>query len=273
MKVALVTGANSGFGKLTTLQLAKNGYTIFATMRNLSNKENLIAEAKQLGIDKYICPVKMDVTCLDDIEKVYKYMRSHSDKLDVLINNAGFCQAGFFEELSKEEWEEQIATNVFGVIHVTKKMLPLLKRAKGKVINISSVNGILGYPGMSPYATSKFAIEGLSESLRLELVLEGVFVSVIEPAAYQTNIWTKSLERIDLEKKRSPFQTNLIDEAVKSKNNSGDPMEIALLIEKICKTKKPRFRYPVGKGAKRLAMAKRFLPWSFIEKIALAKLK
>ena len=125
---------------------------------------------------------------------------------------------------------------------------------------------------MSPYTSSKFAIEGLSESLRLECRHENIWVSLVQPTSYKTNIWEKSLEQIKLSEDASDFQKNIYKAAHESKENSADPMEVAQLIVRICESTDPKFRYPVGKGARTLSLIKRIVPWFIIERVVNSKL-
>lgn len=273
MKIALITGSNSGFGMLSALELARRNYIVIATMRDLHNQTDLMKRANSENIASRIICMKMNVSDVEGIKEVRTFIEKTYGKMDVIINNAGYCQAGFFEELTEREWMEQYSTNVFGTIHVTKYLLPLLRmNGGGKIINTSSVSGILGFPGMSPYVSSKFAIEGLSESLRLELMDEQIWVSLIQPASFQTKIWEKGLDKMVLNEGASIFQQNLFKAAHQSKENGADPITVATLIADICETAKPKFRYPVGKGASRLSFLKRIIPWSIIERTVHIKL-
>ncbi|MDQ0229982.1 SDR family oxidoreductase [Metabacillus malikii] len=274
MKVALITGANSGLGLSMTIELLKSGYTVIATMRNLNKQLELIQKVEQLDLSNYLTVQQMDVTKLAEIEYIKSYVQEQFGQLHILINNAGYCEGGFLEDITINEWTIQQETNIFGTYQVTKTFLPLLEKVKGtKIINMSSVSGFFGFPGMSAYTTSKFAIEGLSESLRLELLPKGIFVSVVEPASYKTKIWEKGLEKVKIiNNQTNQFKQNLYKYAQASANHGSDPVEVAKLIVKISKQRKPKFRYTIGKGAKTLSILKRILPWRLIEKIVTRKL-
>ena len=201
MKNVLITGTNSGFGLLTSVELAKCGYQVIATMRDLNKKGKLIEHAKAAGVENSIHILQLDITKIVEITSAFQKIEKDYGQIDILINNAGYAQGGFFEEITDESWFEQFQTNFFGHIQVTRTFLPLLRKSSyGKIINISSISGIFGFPGLSPYTSSKFALEGWSESLRLELRKENIFVVLVEAAAYQTNIWNKGLRRINFEK-------------------------------------------------------------------------
>ena len=272
MKIALITGANSGIGFYTSIELLKAGFVVVATMRDISKQAALVKEVELLGLKKALYIQQMDITKKEEIINVKNMIEEKFGSLDILINNAGYCQGGLLAEITYDEWEAQQKTNLLGTLQVTKVFLPLLeKKTPSQIINLSSVSGFFGFPGMSAYTSSKFAIEGLSESLRLELLPKQIFVTLIEPASYKTKIWEKGLANIT--DQGDDFKQNLFKYAKASANNGSDPIEVALLVVKICQTNKPKFRYPIGKGARTLAFLKRVLPWSIIEKIVLNRLR
>lgn len=274
MKKVLITGASSGFGLLSSISLAKKGYEVIATMRNLERSKELKELAKKEKVSEKIHIYEMDITKMDEIKNVKGQIELRFKTIDILINNAGYAQGGFFNELTMEVWQEQFNTNFFGHIQVTKEFLPLLRKHHDcKIINISSISGYFGFPGLSPYTSSKHALEGWSESLRLELMQDGIWVSLIEPASYQTNIWQKGVEKIPLIENRPSYQEKIIEQAKSNSDNSGDPTEVVKVIEKVCSTRKPKLRYPVGKGTKKLYICKSLLPWNIIEWVVRKKLK
>ncbi|KGP92192.1 hypothetical protein N780_01090 [Pontibacillus chungwhensis BH030062] len=276
-KVAVVTGASGGFGSLTVVNLAKQGYVVLAAMRNVS-KVSVFEPFQDEKWYKQIIPVPLDVTKEDSIRE-FQYYIEKVGRCDVLVNNAGFALGGFSEEVQMSEYREQFETNVFGVMGVTQKVLPLMReQGFGKVINVSSISGLFGFPGLSPYVSSKYALEGYSESLRLEVKPFGIDVALVEPGSYRTNIWTSG--RVVTEqslKKDSPYFAYMerIEEELKNGEGSlGDPQEVADLISELADKKTIKnLRYPVGKGVKGMVKAKSILPWSALEKIILKKLK
>lgn len=266
MKTVLITGTSSGFGLLSSIELAKRGYQVVATMRDLSKSTALKELAERENVTGQIEIYQMDVTKEDEIRAVYVEVEKHFGKLDILINNAGFALGGFLEEIPEEHWYQQYETNIFGPIRVTKTFLPLLRKNNGgKIINISSISGYFGFPGLAPYTSSKHALEGFSESLRLELINDNIWVSLIEPAAFKTNIWEKGLAYLDLDKERPAIQKHLIAQVKSNITKSADPLEVVNVIIKICQSNRPKLRYPVGKGAKLLYYVKHLLPWRMIE--------
>jgi NAD(P)-dependent dehydrogenase (short-subunit alcohol dehydrogenase family) len=185
-KVALVTGSSSGIGLETSLLLARNGFYTYATMRNLEKskaisylkqKENLSLEILQL-----------DVNNDKSVNKAIQKITNEQERIDVLVNNAGYALVGPLEEISVKEFKEQFETNVFGVIRVTQAVLPKMRRQRnGTIVNISSVAGKIGFPLTSAYVSSKFALEGLSESMAYEIEQFGIKVILIEPGVIKTN--------------------------------------------------------------------------------------
>jgi NAD(P)-dependent dehydrogenase (short-subunit alcohol dehydrogenase family) len=166
-KVAIVTGSSSGIGFETSLLLARNGFFTYATMRNL-DKSNRIKELKQkerLPLEVLKLDVADDKSVNDAIEKIV----NEQDTIDVLVNNAGYALVGPLEELSIQEFKDQFETNVFGVIRVTQSVLPIMRKQRhGTIVNISSIAGRIGFPLTPAYVSSKFALEGLSESIAIQ---------------------------------------------------------------------------------------------------------
>jgi NAD(P)-dependent dehydrogenase (short-subunit alcohol dehydrogenase family) len=276
-KIAIVTGANSGFGLLSSIELARQGYHVLATMRDVKKAEELLKMAKLRGIGACITIMSLDVTSEESIQCFKGSLTQQYSSVDLLLNNAGYALGGFAEEVSMEEYRAQFETNVFGVMAVTQVVLPLMrKKRKGKIINMSSISGRFGFPGLSPYVSSKHALEGYSESLRLELKPFGIDVFLIEPGSYQTNIWTtgKKVTSRSLEKE-SPYYTymqKIESEMASGQERLGNPDEIAALVGDIAADKRTAFRIPVGKGTILTILLKSILPWRKLEKMILKKL-
>jgi NAD(P)-dependent dehydrogenase (short-subunit alcohol dehydrogenase family) len=185
-KVAIVTGSSSGIGFETSLLLARNGFFTYATMRN-PDKSNKIIRLKQ----KERLPLevlKLDVTDDKSVKEAIEKVANEQGRIDVLVNNAGYGLVGPLEELSIQEFKEQFETNVFGVIRVTKSVLPIMrKQRQGSIVNLSSIAGRIGFPLTPAYVSSKFALEGLSESMAYELEQFGINVILVEPGVIKTN--------------------------------------------------------------------------------------
>jgi NAD(P)-dependent dehydrogenase (short-subunit alcohol dehydrogenase family) len=185
-EVVLVTGSSSGIGFETSLLLARNGFSTYATMRN-PDKSNKIIGLKQ----KERLPLevlKLDVTDDKSVKEAIEKVTNEQGRIDVIINNAGYALVGPLEELSIQEFKEQFETNVFGVIRVTQSVLPIMRKQRhGTIVNISSIAGRIGFPLTPAYVSSKFALEGLSESMAYELEQFGINVILVEPGVIKTN--------------------------------------------------------------------------------------
>jgi NAD(P)-dependent dehydrogenase (short-subunit alcohol dehydrogenase family) len=276
-KTAIVTGTSSGFGLSTSIELARKGFTVIAAMRNRHKSSGLLEEARKHGVQSRIIVFELDVTDENSVLAFRTRVLDEFGKVDVLINNAGYASAGFVEEISMDEYRRQFETNVFGVIAVTKAFLPVMRKNRhGCIINVSSISGKVAFPGLSPYIASKYALEGWSESLRLEMQPFGVKVILIEPGSYKTNIWSsgkqvavKSLES------DSPYQEYMesIERYIANGENSfGDPLDVAKKIAQITSMDTPDIRYPIGRGVKATILVKNLLPWRIWEKIIISKL-
>ena len=187
-KVAVVTGSSSGIGFETSLLLSRNGIYTYATMRNLSKSKKLndIVEKENLPLKV----LQLDVTDDKSVKDSISQITDESSRIDVLVNNAGYDVMGAVEDISIDEFKSQFETNLFGVIRVTKEVLPIMRNQRaGNIINISSVGGRIGIPLNSAYISSKFALEGLSESMRYELEQFGIDVILIEPGVVKSNFF------------------------------------------------------------------------------------
>jgi len=184
--VAVVTGSSSGIGFETSLLLAKNGFFTYATMRNL-DKSNKIIDFK-LKEKLPLEVLELDVTDDKSVKEAIEMIANEQGKVNVLVNNAGYALVGPLEELSIQEFKEQFETNVFGAIRVTQAVLPIMRKQRhGTIVNISSIAGRIGFPLTSAYVSSKFALEGLSESMAYEIDQFGITVILIEPGVIKTN--------------------------------------------------------------------------------------
>ncbi|AJH64887.1 short chain dehydrogenase family protein [Bacillus cereus] len=276
-KVAIITGASSGFGLLTTLELAKKDYLIIATMRNLEKQANLISQATQLNLKQNITVQQLDVTDQNSIHNFQLYIKE-INRVDLLINNAGYANGGFVEEIPVEEYRKQFETNLFGAISITQLVLPYMREQKsGKIINISSISGQVGFPGLSPYVSSKYALEGWSESLRLEVKSFGIDVALIEPGSYNTNIWEVGKQLAENQSETTSPYKEYMDKIQKHINSGsdtfGNPIDVAKKIVDIAEAKRTTLRYPIGKGVKFMILARKILPWRLWEYLVLRSFK
>jgi NAD(P)-dependent dehydrogenase (short-subunit alcohol dehydrogenase family) len=185
-KIALVTGSSSGIGYETSLALARDGYHTFASMRDTSKAEELkkVAENENLSISV----IELDVDNEDSIVNAIKKVMSDGNRIDVLVNNAGYGQFGCAEDVSVDEFRKQFETNFFSIVRIIQEVAPIMrKQGSGTIVNISSVVGRMGLPGSSAYISTKFALEGFSECLRYELGMFGIKTTLIEPGVTKTN--------------------------------------------------------------------------------------
>jgi NAD(P)-dependent dehydrogenase (short-subunit alcohol dehydrogenase family) len=268
--IALITGASSGFGLLTSIELAKAGFRVVATMRDLSRRDRLDQAATAAGVAGQLDIRTLDVTNFDALPGfVDAVVRDHG-RLDVLINNAGFAVAGFAEDIKLEELRRQFETNFFGAVAMTKAVLPTMRRQhSGHIIMVSSIGGLLGSVSVSSYSASKHALEGWSESLRLEVNALGIKVVLVEPGAYLTDIWTRGA--VIGEKATQETSPN-IQRILRMRDRiqalpKRDPIEVARLITSIAQDPNPKLRYLVGRDAKIQLAMKRILPWKRFEKV------
>jgi NAD(P)-dependent dehydrogenase (short-subunit alcohol dehydrogenase family) len=275
-KIALITGSSSGFGLLTSIELAKAGFRVVATMRDLGRRERLDQAAAAAGVAAQLDIRALDVTNFDALPAFVDSVVRDYGRLDVLVNNAGFPFAGFAEDIKLEELRQQFETNFFGAVAMTKAALPTMRRQRsGHIIQVSSISGLNGAVATSSYAASKFALEGWSESLRLEMNSLGVKVVLVEPGAFATDIWErgvklgqKSLDGTSPNRERGQRMRERVQALPKA-----DPIAVARLIATIAQDPNPKLRYLVGRDAKMQLALKRILPWKWHEKIVANFLK
>ena len=250
-KVAIVTGSSSGIGFETSLMLAENGFTVYATMRDLSKSEKIrkIADDKKLSIEV----IQLDVTSENSVDNAISAIVEQEGQIDVLVNNAGYGLIGPAEELTIDELRDQFETNLFGVLRITKKVLPIMRKNQhGTIINLSSTLGKVGIPTMSGYVSSKFALEGLMESMRYELEPFGIKVVLVEPSIIKTNFLNSSVFAKKTLEETSPYRTLIqkMGEDVGSKFEKGtSSTEVANVILQAATSPNPEIRYQVGSDA------------------------
>ena len=257
-KVALVTGSSSGIGFETSLALARNGYHTFATMRNLGKDEKIkqIIEKEDLSIEI----LELDVDSEESVNRAIKTVSEKTGRIDVLVNNAGYGMWGTVEDVSIDEFKEQFETNFFSIIRLIQKVAPIMrKQNSGNIVNISSVAGRIGFPVSPAYISSKFALEGLSESLRFELMPFGINVIIIEPGVIKTNFFD-SMKMSEKSQQDSTYKeiTDKVISGVKMMAEMGThPKEVADVVIKTLGEEKPLPRYVVGNDAMMFLEAKK----------------
>jgi NAD(P)-dependent dehydrogenase (short-subunit alcohol dehydrogenase family) len=274
-KIALITGSSSGFGLLTSIELAKAGFRVVATMRDLGRRERLDQAAAAAGVAAQLDVRTLDVTNFISLPAFVDGVVRDYGRLDVLVNNAGFAVAGFAEDIKLDELRYQFETNFFGAVAMTKAALPTMRRQhSGHIIMVSSIAGLSGSVTVSSYSASKHALEGWSESLRLEINSLGIKVVLVEPGAFQTDIWTRAVMGEQATKETSPnIQRSLRMRDRVQALPKRDPIEVARLIASIAQDPNPKLRYLVGSDAKMQLAFKRILPWKWWEKMVANFLK
>jgi NAD(P)-dependent dehydrogenase (short-subunit alcohol dehydrogenase family) len=251
-KVAVVTGSSSGIGLQTSLMLARNGFITYATMRTPERGEVI-----KTALEKENLPIKimqLDVTDDDSVKSAIGTINSDAGRIDVLVNNAGYALGGALEDLSMEEIKAQYETNLLGLIRVTQSVLPIMRRQKsGIVVNLSSATGVFGIPGASAYTSTKFAVEGLSESIGYELEPFGIRVILIEPGFIQTNFANAMVLAKKAQDPASPYSEMMQKIAANSgeaiKSGSSADLVAKVILDAVTNPN-PNLRYLVGKDAK-----------------------
>ena len=255
-KTVLITGASSGIGKATTEKLLDDGYTVYASARSTDKLKYLKARGAEI--------LELDVTQDESMKSGVDHIKSECDRLDILINNAGYGSYGALEDVPMEKARHQFEVNVFGLGRLTQLVLPQMREQSfGKIVNITSVGGKIYEPLGSWYHASKFAVEGLSDCLRLELQPFGIDVIIVEPGPIRTEWGSIAIETLmrmsghTAYAKAAQTEAKLLalsnDEKVAS-----EPEVIANTISTALKAKQPKARYAAGTGAKFLVTFRKF---------------
>jgi NAD(P)-dependent dehydrogenase (short-subunit alcohol dehydrogenase family) len=258
-KVAIVTGCSSGIGHEISLILARNGFTTYATMRNLQKGSDLksIAEDEKLPLHF----AQLDVTDENSVKKAIQTIHDEAGRIDILVNNAGYGLTGAFEDLSLDEIKTQYETNVFGLIRTTQSVLPIMRKQRsGLIVNISSGAGRFGFPTGSAYVSTKFAVEGLTESMSYELEPFDIKVILIEPGVIKTNFFNSSVLAKKSQDPNSPYATlmkGMEDSVDKMMENASTPQYVAEVVLHAVTNENPKLRYLAGKDVEQLVEAKK----------------
>ncbi len=273
MPTVLITGASTGIGQATALRLARSGWTVLAGVRRSEDGERLSGEGPAGRIE----PLQLDVT--DAAQVAAAAARVGSGGLDALVNNAGMGVGGPLEVLSEEEWRRQFDVNFFGQIAVTRALLPALRRARGRIVFISSIGGRVAMGFNGPYAASKHAIEAVGDALRVELHSSGIQVALVEPGSVATPIWDKSrgiAERLtippELQRQYGDAVVK-VDKVLEETGQRGIPPEaVAESIEKALTARRMPARVLVGRDAKMMLAARRVLPDRVFDRVVRSRL-
>ncbi|MBN8669245.1 MAG: SDR family NAD(P)-dependent oxidoreductase [Chitinophagales bacterium] len=272
MQTVLITGASSGIGKETAKLFTKNGFKVIAVARNIEKMKDI----EQLGCSIF----SMDITNEDSIQTSFKNIYSKHKQIDILINNAGYSQNGFIEELTLSQLKYQFDVNVFGLIRITQMVLPKMReRSKGHIINIGSVGGDFTSPGAGAYHSSKYAVESISDALRQELNCFGINVSLIKPGGVETAFvdnsqYPKPIAGNPYGKMRENF-LKMLSNILKSNNSSFPilkPIEVATAILDTAKNSNPKTRIRIGRTAKMMPIMKLLMSDKAFDKMIMNQL-
>ncbi len=268
-KVVLVTGASSGIGKATAKKLLEDGLIVYVAARRIENMQDL----EELGATA----IKMDITVEEDLQNVVSTIREKEDRIDVLVNNAGYAIYGAVEDTTIEDARRQFEVNIFGLARLTQLVLPMMREQRsGKIINMSSMGGKVYTPLGAWYHATKHALEGWSDCLRLEVKQFGIDVVIIEPGIIETEFGDvmsgPMMERsgdtayADMAKSMSKAS----EESYK-KGGGSPPSVIADVVSKAIKSDNPKTRYTKGKLAKLMIFMRKILPDKLFDKAVMSQ--
>lgn len=253
MRTVLITGTSSGFGLNSSVELARQGWQVVATMRNLDKRQPLEQALAKAGLAERVRIERLDVTDAAAMrEFVGGLLERTQGKLDAVVHNAGVAVGAAFEDLPESQLRLVMETNFFGVLELTRLLLPTFRaQRRGRIVVVSSNSAYAGEPANSIYCASKWAVEGWAESLAFELDPFGIDIVLVEPGPYRTEIWNSSPRIRPAGTAYGPLLDVLekaVDEHVAK--DARDPQEVAVVIAQALNAAKPRFRYPVSPQAK-----------------------
>ena len=265
VRVALITGCSTGIGRATALRLDASGWSVYGGVRRQEDADSLAAAGSER-----LTPLIIDVTDQGSIAAAAERVEAESAAgLGALVNNAGVAYTGPLEFVPLDELRNQLEVNVTGHVAITQALIPALRRARGRIVNITSIGGIVATPFFGPYNASKYALEAISDCLRVELRPWGIETIAIEPGSISTEIWSSGLEQFDRTEERMPAEAQtLYGKAIKGLRRAaretgerGIPADhAAAVIEKALVVSRPRARYLIGRDARVMATLSRVLP-------------
>lgn len=266
MKSVLVTGASTGIGRATALHLDERGWRVFAGVR----REEDAASLREAGSDRLV-PLMLDVTDVGQIAAAAERIAAETgeDGLDGLVNNAGIAVPGPLETLPIEDFKRQIDVNLNAQVAVTQAMLPAIRTARGRIVFITSIGGLMAFPMFGAYHAAKFGLEAVGDVFRQELRPWGISVSVVEPGSIATPIWERGQEEVDaIAARAGDGHTDLYGDAIEAYREMArktaargiPPERVAAKIEHALSARRPRVRYLVGADARGQALATKLFP-------------
>jgi NAD(P)-dependent dehydrogenase (short-subunit alcohol dehydrogenase family) len=264
----LITGASTGIGRATALRLATDGWTVLAGVRKSADGQMLTASAGERGGGERILPLQLDITDPVQIEAAVERVNEIAPAgLDALVNNAGGAVGGPLELISLEDLRRQFEVNFFGHVAVTQALLGALRRARGRIVLVSSVGGLVTTPFLSPYHASKYALEAVGNALRTELARSGIQVALIEPGSVATPIWEKNSGQVDdfaipegLREQYGHVPAAMAKALQRTARRGIPPERVARTIARALAARRMRARYLLGRDAHAMAWASRLLP-------------
>jgi NAD(P)-dependent dehydrogenase (short-subunit alcohol dehydrogenase family) len=271
----VITGASTGIGKTTALHLDGLGFRVFAGVRKDSDGEHLKRESSGR-----ITPLRIDVTDASTITSAAGTVANIVDGAGLagLVNNAGIAVAGPLEFLPLDKIRQQFEVNVFGLLAVTQAFLPLLRKARGRIVNMGSISGRVSNPFIAPYSASKFALESFTDALRVELMPWGISVSIIEPGNIATPIWDKSIAASDdlqsglpqaAKELYGPMVTAVRKAAERSGKDAIPAIVVARAVAHALSAKRPKTRYLIGRDARIRLILRKLLPDRVMDRITM----
>ena len=268
-KTVLVTGASSGIGKATALEFQAAGWTVYAGARRLEPMKDLESEG--------IHTISLDVTDDASMQQCVTKIINETGRLDALVNNAGYGSYGALEDVPMEEAKYQFEVNIFGLARLTQLVLPHMRRqASGRIINISSIGGSFGEPHGAWYHATKYAVEGLSDSLRMELKQFGIDVVIIKPGAISTawsGIAQEKLLEVSGDTAYGPLAQKHAAMLNRFDGQGSDPQVVSKAILKACTAKRPKTRYTIGKASGLMMWLRRILSDRLFDAMMLSQMK
>ncbi len=264
--VMLITGCRSGIGLAIALAAARSGYVVYAGLRDITTKENLVSQSEGLEI----IPLQLDVIKEDERTAAIDQIQREQGRLDVLVNNAGIGLGGFLEEITEEEIRASFDVNFFGVWSLSKAAIPLLRTSKGSLVMISSLSGTMALPGLGAYCASKFALEGMTETWRHELKPFGIDVISIQPGAYKTDISGPNRKLSVNQGIAHPFYNTMADnmEIWYDQNavaKAYPPSHLAENLMRVLNKRNPKLRYAIGPSTGLRKFLLTLFPFKFLE--------
>jgi len=246
--ITVVTGANSGIGRATALHLAANGHRVFGTVRSLDRAEKLLALAEQQGVEIELA--ELDVADDASVERGFADILERAGRVDHLVNNAGVGGNGVVEECSSEQFLDVMNIDLVGAIRCSRAVLPQMReRGSGTIVNVTSVAGRFGAMAQAPYVASKWALEGVSEEMALELAAFGIRVAIVEPGVTKSAIFGKNIEAPNDTGAYGAHYQRMFQMYAAGIQQATDAVEVARIIQHAIETDEPELRYQVSWGA------------------------